>query len=202
MNDTSWHAPRRLAVRREPLARPGRRAGPYPQRHRPAYRRRRGGRPGRPVGLGQVDPADGRGRAGAARHRHGPRRRAGSARARRGCAGALSRPPCRHRVPVVPPDPHHDGAGERRGAARARGRHGRLRARRAGAGLGRICASASITIRPSFRAASSSASRSRARSRRIRRSSSPTSRPAISTRPPAARSSNYCSPAMRNAAPR
>ena len=51
-------------------------------------------------------------------------------------------------------------------------------------------------------AASSSAWRSPARWRPIRRSSSPTSRPAISTRPPARRSSICCSPATRSAAPR
>ncbi len=50
-------------------------------------------------------------------------------------------------------------------------------------------ASGSAIIRPSFRAASSSASRSPARWRRAPRSSSPTSRPEISTRRPAARSS-------------
>ena len=38
-------------------------------------------------------------------------------------------------------------------------------------------------------------------SRRIRRSSSPTSRPAISTGRPGARSSSCCSPATRSAAP-
>ena len=44
------------------------------------------------------------------------------ARARRGRAGALPRPQRRHRVPVLPPDPDHDRAGERRGAARTRRR--------------------------------------------------------------------------------
>ena len=39
-------------------------------------------------------------------------------RARRGRAGALPRPQCRHRLPVLPPDPDHDRAGECRGAAR------------------------------------------------------------------------------------
>ena len=51
-------------------------------------------------------------------------------RARRGCAGALSRPPCGHRVPVVPSHPDHDGARERRHPARARGRQGCGGARR------------------------------------------------------------------------
>ena len=50
-------------------------------------------------------------------------------RARRGCAGALPRPQCRHRVPVLPPDPDHDGAGERRGAARTRRRRRRASTR-------------------------------------------------------------------------
>ena len=50
-------------------------------------------------------------------------------------------------------------------------------------------ATASVTARPSSPAASSSASRSPARSSRGRRSCSPTSRPATSTRAPAARSS-------------
>ena len=40
----------------------------------------------------------------------------------RGRAGPLPRPQCRHRVPVLPSHSHHDGAGERRGAAGA-GRH-------------------------------------------------------------------------------
>ena len=59
-----------------------------------------------------------------------------------------------------------------------------------------------IIIRRSFPAASSSASRSPARWRPIRRSWSPTSRPEISTRPPAGRSSTCCSPATSSAAPR
>ena len=54
---------------------------------------------------------------------------------------------------------------------------------------GRPHASASATARPSSPAASSSAWRSPARSSRGRRSCSPTSRPATSTRAPAARSS-------------
>ena len=77
-----------------------------------------------------------------------------------------------------------------------------FRARRARARAGRARASGSTTIRRSSRAASSSASRSRARSRPARRSWSPTSRPAISTRPPAGRSSTCCSPACGAPAPR
>ena len=56
---------------------------------------------------------------------------AGYRPARRGRARALSRPHDRHRVPVVPPHPDHDGAGERRRPARARGRRDALRPRRA-----------------------------------------------------------------------
>ena len=56
---------------------------------------------------------------------------------RRGRAGALPRPPGRHRVPVVPSDPDHDGAGERRGAARTRRQSRRGEARGAGIGIGR-----------------------------------------------------------------
>ncbi len=93
------------------------------------YRARRGDWPGRPVGLRQVDAADGHGRAGAGGHRLDRGRRRGPAPARRGRAGALSRPQCRHRFPVVPSDPDHDGAGKRRRAARARRRGRRLRAR-------------------------------------------------------------------------
>jgi ABC-type ATPase involved in cell division len=62
-------------------------------------------------------------------------------------------------------------------------------------------ASGSRNTRRSFPAASSSASRWRARWRRIPRSSSPTSRPAISTNRPAARSSTSCSPAKPSAKP-
>ena len=81
------------------------------------------------------------------------------------------------------------------------GRRRRLRARRdelAAVGVGERL----TTIRRSCPAASSSAWRSPARSRPTRRSASPTSRPAISTRPTGARSSISCSPGMRNAAPR
>ena len=90
-----------------------------------------------PSGSGQDHAADGAGRAGARRHRldRGGRRR--PRRARRGRAGALSRPQRRHRVPVFPPDPDHDGAGERRGAAGARRRSRRVRPRPRGARRGR-----------------------------------------------------------------
>src|SRR6516162_7971974 len=56
-------------------------------------------------------------------------------------------------------------------------------------------------IRPSFLEASSSGLRSPAPWRPIRPSSSPTSRPAISTKQPEARSSSYCSAAGPSAAP-
>ena len=56
-------------------------------------------------------------------------------RARRGRARPLPRPKCRNRVPVLSSHPDHDGAGERRGAARTRRRRGCVRARR-----GRTCA--------------------------------------------------------------
>ena len=39
--------------------------------------------------------------------------------------GAFPRPQHRHRVPVVPSHPHHDGVGERRRAARVRRRRRR-----------------------------------------------------------------------------
>ena len=63
-----------------------------------------------PVGLGQIVAADG-GRRFGGRH-VGPRvhRRHRVVRHGRGCAGAVSRAPHRHRVPVVPSDPDHDGA--------------------------------------------------------------------------------------------
>ena len=49
-----------------------------------------------------------------------------SRQARRGRAGALPRPQCRHRVSVLSSDPDHDRARECRGAARTRGRRRRL----------------------------------------------------------------------------
>ena len=141
-----------------------------------------------PSGSGKTDAADGAGRAGAGRHRLDRGGGRGPAAARRGRAGALPRPQCRHRVPVLPPDPDHDRAGERRRAAGA-GRRGRRRSSARAQELAKVGLGASgcITIRRSFPAASSSASRSPARWRPIRRSWSPTSRPAISTRPPASR---------------
>ncbi len=74
----------------------------------------------------------------------------------------------------------------------------RARDELAAVGLANGC----IIIRPNCPAASSSASRWPARWRPIRRSWWPTSRPEISTRTPASRSSICCSPAMPSAAPR
>ena len=124
-----------------------------------------------PSGLGQVDAADGHGRARAADTGSVDGRRRRPRRARRGRARALSRPQCRHRVPVLPSDPDHDGAGERRGAARAcRATPMRTRApRRSWHAVG-LSERGSTTIRRNCPAASSSASRSPARWRPIRRS--------------------------------
>ena len=107
-------------------------------------------------------------------------------RARRGRAGALSRPQCRHRLPVLPSHPDHDRAGERRGAAGTRRRRRRASSAPRANSPRSAWPSGATIIRRSSPAASSSASRWRARWRPIRRSWSPTSRPAISTRPPAA----------------
>ena len=46
----------------------------------------------------------------------------GGHRAGRGRAGPAAPRACWHRVPGIPPDPDHDGAGERRGAAGTGGR--------------------------------------------------------------------------------
>ena len=74
------------------------------------------------------------------------------------------------------------------------------RARRAGTDLGRARRPAASLSRPNCPAANSSASRWPARWRPIRRSWWRTSRPAISMRPPASRSSIFCSPSMPSAA--
>ena len=73
-------------------------------------------------------------------------------------------------------------------------------ARGAGTEIGRASATACIIIRRNCPAASSSASRWPARWRPIPPSWSRTSRPAISTRPPASRSSISCSPSTPSAA--
>ena len=125
------------------------------------------------------------------------RRRHHDARRRR--ARAAARHAHRVRLPVLPPAAVADRVRER---ARADG--DRRRERRAARGDGaarrsRALPSAAITTRRSSRAASSSASRSRARSPTIRRSCSPTSRPAISTARPATRSSSSCSTSIERA---
>ena len=94
---------------------------------------------------------------------HGQGRRRAAQRQERGPGRRLPRPQHRHRLPVFPPDPQHDGAGECRGAARARRPPATLRGGRARAGGGRPERPASPTIPASCPAASSSAWRSRAR---------------------------------------
>ena len=178
----------------------GRRTRAYPEGYQPARRLGRGDRPDRPVGIGQIDAPDGDGGTGTSRQRRGGGERHAVQCPRRGRAGALPRPPGRHRVPVVSSDPDHDGAGECRRAARTRRQSGCGQARRAGTCSRSGSAIACIITRRNSPAANSSASRWRARWRRIPRSSSPTSRPAISTRPPASRSSISCSPSMTSAA--
>ena len=74
------------------------------------------------------------------------------------------------------------------------------RARREELDLGRVSATGCIIIPRNCPAASSSASRWPARWRPIRRFWSRTSRPEISTKPPASRSSTCCSPNMPSAA--
>ena len=112
-------------LQRQPLARHRRRPRSYPQRYQPSCGVGRGDRPGRSLGLRQIDPADDDGGAGASRSRRGGGRRHADQCPRRGCAGALPRPASRHRVPVLPPRADHDGAGERRDAARTCRRPGR-----------------------------------------------------------------------------
>ena len=97
----------------------------------------RGGRRRRAVGLGQVDPAHDHGRARTAGPRRGLDRRREPRDLERGRARALPRRAHRHRVPVLPSHPDHDGARERRGAARARRPARRLRPRPRGARAGR-----------------------------------------------------------------
>ena len=96
-------------------------------------------------------------------HRRHPRRRRRPRRTRRRRARALSRPPCRHRLPVLPSHPDHDGARECRGAARTRRRARCVRARRRRNSRRSASANGCRIIRRSSPAASSSASRSRGR---------------------------------------
>ena len=104
-------------LQRQSLARLGCRAGPYPQGYRPQGRVRRSDRADRAVGVGEIHASDGDGGAGASRQRRGGGQRHPFQCPRRGRAGAVSRPPCRHRLPVLSSDPDHDRAGECRGAA-------------------------------------------------------------------------------------
>ena len=92
-------------------------AGGDPRASRLKIDARRDRRPGRPVGLRQIDPADGAGRARAATPARS-RSPATISPARRGCAGALSRPQRRHRLPVLSSHSDDDGARKCRRAAR------------------------------------------------------------------------------------
>ena len=111
----------------------------------------------RSVRLRQVDAADDHGRARAARPRRGRDRRRKAGELERGRPRPIPRRARRHRLPVVSSDPHHDRARERRGAARARGRAGRIP--RARATRGSVSARGWAITPRSFRAASSSVSR-------------------------------------------
>ncbi len=85
----------------------------------------------RPVGVGEVEPLDGHGRARTAEPRADRRGRTGSGRARRGRRGTVAAQPYRHRLSVVSSAADDDRAGECRdplGAGR--------RARRADGGRG------------------------------------------------------------------
>ena len=146
MNDISGPSFRRRrnrAARRQSVARPRRRPRPYPARYRPQYRPTARPWPAWTVGSGKSTLL--MVMTGLERPDTGSVMVAGQdlRQARRGRPGALSRQPCRHRVPGVSSDPDHDGAGERRRAARTRRRARRLRARRARACRGRACRSGS-----------------------------------------------------------
>ena len=182
----------RRACGRQSLTRWRRARVRHPRRHHCASDRKgEAVGPGRPVGLGQVHAADGDGGARARRYRLGHRWRANwyIGRSRRGSACALSRPPksasCFQSFHLIPTMTALENVAVPLGARR-RGR--RVRARRAASSRRSASPSACRTIRRSSPAASSSASRSPARSRHIPPSWWPTSRPAISTRRPGARS--------------
>ena len=186
--------------RHQPFARTGRDPGSYPQRLNLHI--------GSGEAVGLVGPS-GSGKstllmvmAGLERPDTGTVRVAGEdlRRARRGCAGALSRPPVGivfqsfHLIPTmtalenvaIPLELAGARDASARAARRARGR--------------RPCRPASAIIRPSCRAASSSGSRSPAPWRPSPRSCSPTSRPAISTRRPARQIVDLLFAAMPSAA--
>ena len=149
------------------------------------YRRgRRDAEHRRHLGGGQDHPADGRLRAGAGHLRQHPRRRGRPRRPRRGRAGALSPPPRRNRLPVLPPGADHDRPGERRPAPGVRRRARRCRTGGRGPGDGRPRAGGCATTPASSPAASSSASPWRGPSSPAPRCFSPTSRPATSTARP------------------
>ena len=149
-------------------------------------RPRRGGRARRSLGLRQVDPAHDHGGPGAARFAAASSSTAPISRALDEDALARFRG---RRIGIVFQSfhlvPTMTALRERRPAAGARRRATTpSSAPRPSCGSA-ASATACTIIRPSSRAASSSASPSPAPSRPIRRSWSPTSRPAISTRPPA-----------------
>ena len=135
-----------------------------------------------PVRVGQVDAAALPGRARHADvggHLH---RRHVSRLARRQGPDRAAPHAGRVRVPGLQPDPDAHGRREHQAADDARRRDRRHGVDRPGRRRPSASATGSSTGRASSPAASSSASPSPARSRRGRRSSSPTSRPATSTR--------------------
>ena len=108
----------------------------------------------------------------------------------------------RHRLSGLPSDPDHDGAGKRRGAARTR-RRPRRASRAPSASLRRSGWRERVHHYPAeLSGGEQQRVASPARSRPIPPSSSPTSRPAISTRRPGATSSSFCSAAIASAARR
>ena len=155
----------------------------------------------RAVGQRQDHAARPARRARPADRRHGPPRRPGARRARRGRARAAARREGRLRLPVLPAHPHPHRARERPGPARA-ARRGRRRPGRRAARAGGPRRPRRTTTRPSSPAASSSAWRWRARSARGPGSCSPTSPPATSTPPPAPRSSTSWPSSTATSAPR
>ena len=105
-------------------------------------------------------------------------------------AVAAAGPRDRVRLPAVLPGRACHGAGERRrrAALRRRPRRRAVPARGRGARAGRPLRARELQARPSSPAESGSGSRSPGPSSGVRRSCSPTSRPATSTAPPAHRS--------------